>query len=164
MKRTQESMLLLALICCMVVGSPVTERGQTLSSLEDEEAIKKVIFGTTDAFNKHDSKAFARYYTPDADLVTIRGERMNGAAAIEKGLAAIFATRASTATLKMLDVSIRFIRPDVAIAHVTNEMSGVISPAGERLPPHRELSIRVFVKDNRTWRVAAFHNTMIGSP
>lgn len=164
MKRTQESLLLLVLICCMVVGSPVTAGGQSLSSLQDEEAIKKVIIGTTDAFNKHDAKAFARYYTTDAELVTIRGERMKGAAAIEKGLAAIFATRARTATLKMLDVSIRFIKPDVAIAHVTNEMSGVISPAGESLPQHRELSIRVFVKDDGTWRVAAFHNTMIGSP
>jgi uncharacterized protein (TIGR02246 family) len=94
---------------------------------EDEEAIKNVLAGTTEAFNKHDAKAFARFYTPDAELVTVRGERMKGAAEIEKGLAAIFATRATAATLKMLDLSIRFIKPDVAIAHVTNEMSGVVN-------------------------------------
>jgi hypothetical protein len=40
-------------------------------------------------------------------------------------LAAIFATRATVATLKTFDVSIRFIKPDVAVAHVTDEMSGV---------------------------------------
>ena len=38
---------------------------------EDEEAIKQVIAGTTEAFNKHDAKAFAAFYAPDAELVTV---------------------------------------------------------------------------------------------
>ena len=46
---------------------------------------------------------------------------MNGAAQIEKGLATIFATRARKATLKTLDVAVRFIKPDVAVVHLTNE-------------------------------------------
>lgn len=146
------------LICCAV-----TCYAQSPTSSEDEEAIKKVIAGTTEAFNKHDAKAFARFYTPDAELVTVRGERMKGAAEIEKGLAAIFATRATAAILKMLDVSIRFIKPDVAIAHVTNEMSGVVNTEGEKMPSHRELSIRVLVKDKGTWGVTAFHNTIINT-
>ena len=39
----------------------------------------------------------------------------------------IFETRAKAATLKTEDVKIRFIRPDVALAHVTNELSGLVS-------------------------------------
>ena len=109
---------------------------------EDEEAITQVITGTTEAFNKHDAEAFTRFYTQDAELVTVRGELMKGADEIEKGLAAIFATRAEATTLKTLNVTIRFIRPDVAVAHVTNELSGLVSPSGEQLPPHRELSIK----------------------
>src|SRR5215208_696117 len=38
--------------------------------------------------------------------------------------------------------------------------SGLVSPDGQELPPHRELSIRVFVRQGDTWRVTAFHNTM----
>jgi uncharacterized protein (TIGR02246 family) len=136
---------------------------QTLNNREDEAVIQRIIATTTEAFNRHDAKTFTRYYTPDAELVTVRGERMTGAAEIEKGLTAIFVTRAKSATLKTLNVTIRFIRPDVAVAHVTNEMSGVTNAAGEKLPPHRELSIRVFVKDSGTWRVTAFHNTVINS-
>src|SRR6185436_882985 len=117
------------LICCAV-----TCYAQSPTSSDDEEAIKKVIAATTEAFNKHDAKAFARFYTPDAELVTVRGERMKGAAEIEKGLAAIFATRAKAVRLKTLDMSVRFIRPDVAVAHVTNELSGLVSAAGEPLP------------------------------
>jgi uncharacterized protein (TIGR02246 family) len=161
MKRTLISAIFLIVIVGLVPGHTVTCKAQSSSSSEDEEAIKKVIVGTTEAFNQHDSKAFARFYTPDAELVTVRGERMKGAAEIEKGLAAIFATRAKAVTLKTLDVTVRFIRPDVAVAHVTNELSGLVSPEGEQLPAHRELSIRVLVKDRGRWLVTAFHNTIV---
>lgn len=52
----------------------------------DEAAIKSVIAATTEMFNRHDAKGFVQYYTHDADLVTVRGEVMKGAAEIEAGL------------------------------------------------------------------------------
>jgi uncharacterized protein (TIGR02246 family) len=127
----------------------------------DLAAIKELITETTAAFNLHDAKAFARYYTPEAWLVTVRGESMAGTSEIERGLASIFSSRAKAAKLETLDVSIRFIRPDVAVAHVLNELSGLTSPSEELLPAHRELSIRVLVKSDGVWRVSAFHNTIV---
>jgi uncharacterized protein (TIGR02246 family) len=161
MKRTLNGAIFLMVIFGLVHGYTVTCNAQSSSSSEDEQAIKKVIAGTTEAFNRHDSKAFARFYTPDAELVTVRGERMKGTAEIENGLTEIFATRAKAVTLKTLDVTIRFIRRDVAVAHVTNELSGLVSPEGEELPAHRELSIRVLVKERGRWLVTAFHNTIV---
>jgi uncharacterized protein (TIGR02246 family) len=128
----------------------------------DEESIKSIIAATTEMFNRHDPKGFARYYTPDADLVTVRGEVMKGTGEIEAGLDRIFRARAGNATLREIDASIRFLGPDVALAHVTNELSGLVGPAGERLPAHRERSIRVFVKRDGAWKVRAFHNTRLG--
>ena len=116
---------------------------------------------TTDAFSRHDAKAWVKFCTPDAQLVTVRGESMKGIAAIEKGLTTIFQTRGRDVRLKTLDVTVRFIRPDVALAHVTNELSGLVSPEGQTLPPHQELSIRVLVKDQGVWRITAFHNTIL---
>ena len=130
-------------------------------SVADEQAVRALMAQTTEAFNKHDAKAWASVCTPDARLVTVRGESMNGAAAIEQGLASIFDTRGRNSKLKTLDVAVRFVRPDVAIAHVTNEMSGVVSASGEMQPPHTELSIRVAVKDAGAWKVAAFHNVIV---
>jgi uncharacterized protein (TIGR02246 family) len=135
--------------------------GQVVGSPEDEQAIRKVIGETTEAFNRHDATALVRLYTPDADLVTLRGEWMRGVAEIERGMTAIFATRNKHSTLKTLDVRIRFIRPDVALAHVTNELSGVLGAEGQSLPAHRELSIRVFARGHGVWRVSAFHNTLL---
>ena len=128
----------------------------------DEAAIREVISATTEMFNRRDASGFVRYCTADADLVTVRGEVMKGAAEIEAGLSRIFRTRAGNTTLREIDASIRLLGPDVALAHVTNELSGLVGPAGERLPAHQERSIRVFVKRDGAWKVTAFHNTRLG--
>ena len=127
----------------------------------DEDAIKAVMAATTDAFSRHDARAWVKYCTPDAQLVTVRGESMNGVAEIEQGLTRIFETRGRNVTLKTLGVSVRFIRPDVALAHVTNQLSGLVGPDDQPLPPHQELSVRVLLKDQGVWRITAFHNTIL---
>lgn len=127
----------------------------------DEDAIRAVIAATTDAFSRRDARTWVTFCTPDAHLVTVRGESMRGAAEIEKGLARIFQTRGRDVSLRTLDVAVRFIRPDVALAHVTNELSGLLGPEGQTLPPHQELSVRVFVRDQGAWRITAFHNTVL---
>jgi uncharacterized protein (TIGR02246 family) len=78
----------------------------------------------------------------------------------ERGLAAILSTRAKNASLDTRAVAIRFIRPDVALVHVTNELRGLVNSEGQTLPAHHELSLRVFVKESGVWRVAAFQNTL----
>lgn len=131
------------------------------SSQPDADTIRSLILDMTAGFNRHDAAAASAMYAADATFVTVRGDRMNGRAEIERGLASIFASRARTAMLRTLDVSVRFLRPDVALAHVTNELSGLVDPAGQALPAHRELSVRVFTKNDGRWQIAAFHNTLI---
>jgi uncharacterized protein (TIGR02246 family) len=154
------SVVLFVALGVLAASSSAGQPGSS-STVNDEEAIKTVMAATTDAFSRHDAKSWVKFCTPDAQLVTVRGESMKGIAEIEKGLATIFRTRGQRVTLKTLGVSVRFIRPDVALAHVTNELSGLLSPNGETLPPHQELSIRVLVKDQGVWRIAAFHNTIL---
>ncbi len=148
-------------IAALVLGCPSLSAAQ--GSAEDELAIRRVIVQTMEAFNAHDASAFARFYTPDADLVTVRGEVMRGSAAIERWLASIFATRAGSVTVRQIEVTVRFVKPDVAVAHVTNELSGLIDAQRHRLPPHRELSVRIFVKTAGAWRVTAAHNTIVAA-
>jgi uncharacterized protein (TIGR02246 family) len=159
--RTSRLPAVLLLAGSLVLLGRSARSNDEFGNLADLAAIKELITETTAAFNLHDAKAFARYYTPDAWLVTVRGESMAGTSEIERGLASIFSSRAKAAKLETLDVSIRFIRPDVAVAHVLNELSGLTSPSGEFLPAHRELSIRVLVKSDGVWRVSAFHNTIV---
>lgn len=149
-----------AIIVVSALGYVVAGAQQT-GPATDEQAIRVMITEMTDGFNSHDGRAASRMYMPEARLVTVRGEVMEGQAAIEKGLTSILETRAKTATQRTLDVSIRLLRPDVALVHVTNELSGLIAPDGSALPPHQELSLRVLAKQGGRWQVAAFHNTMV---
>jgi uncharacterized protein (TIGR02246 family) len=147
-----------------VVGigvSLLARDAQAPSNHADEDAIKVVINSTTDAFNNHDPRAWLRLATADAELITARGEVMHGAAEIEKGLTALFQGRNKNASVKTLGIRLRLIRPDVALAHVTNEISGVVDASGHTVPPSRELSSRILVKDQGVWRVTAFHNTVV---
>jgi len=134
---------------------------QQTGAATDEQAIRQVITEMTEGFNSHDGRAASRMYMPEAQLVTVRGEVMESQAAIEKGLTSIFETRAKTATHRTLNVSIRLLRPDIALVHVTNELSGLVAPDGTALPSHQELSLRVLAKQDGRWQVAAFHNTMV---
>ena len=137
------------------------EQYQKQNQEKDEQAIRNITLQMTDGFNKHDANAATEMYTSDADFVNVRGDKYTGAAEIRQKLAAILSTRAKNATLKTQNVTIRFINQELAFAHVTNELSGLVDSAGANLPSHRELSIRVFIKESGNWRVAAFHNTMI---
>ena len=109
----------------------------------------------------HADRAASSMHLRNATLVTVRGEMTEGQAAIEKGLTSIFETRARNATLRTLNVEIRLLRPDIALAHVTNELSGVVAPDGQPRPPQRELSLGVFTKQAGHRKLAAFHDTMI---
>jgi uncharacterized protein (TIGR02246 family) len=123
----------------------------------DEAEILAVMARGADAFNRHDAAGAAAVYANDADLVNVRGDHLKGAAEIEQGLAGAFATRYKNARMKRGEVSIRFLRPDVALAYVTNEIT-VAGETGDSTV-HRELGLRVFVKEGDAWRIAALHNT-----
>ena len=135
-----------------------------LGSRRDEDAIRAVIVETIEGFNAHDARRATHAYMPESDLVTVRGDALKGKAEIERRLTELFVTRGKHAIQEMRDVRIRFIRDDVALAHVGIELNGVVATDGQALPPHRELNLRVFVKDGGSWRVAAFHNTVVARP
>jgi uncharacterized protein (TIGR02246 family) len=62
--------------------------------------------------------------------------------------------------------SVRFIRPDVAIMHVsaTVPSRGVVAdPASPEFEPTARISI-LAVKDGERWRIEAFQNTPVQPP
>ena len=102
---------------------------------QDEEAIRTSILETLQGFNSHDATLATQAYMAESDLVTVRGDFLKSRAEIERRLAEMFATRGKNATQTVLDIRIRFIRDDVALAHVSIEMRGLLSPDGQVLPP-----------------------------
>ena len=139
------------------------EMKQNSGSPEDEASIRAIIVKITDAFNRHDAKASSQFYAPDADSVNVAGQSATGPAEIEKFLVAAYSTRLKEATIKTLNVTVRFIRPDVAIVHETHEMSGFLNADGTKEPPYQETNLRVYEKENGIWLLAAIQNTTVAA-
>jgi uncharacterized protein (TIGR02246 family) len=152
-----------ALAGCVAVAAACTIGASAVRAhaAGDEAEILAVMARGADAFNRGDAPAAAAVYASDADLVNVRGDHLKGAAAIEQGLARAFATRYKDARMKRGEVSIRYLRPDVALAYVTNEIT--VAGDGGAAAVHRELGLRVFVKEGGQWRIAALHNTPLPS-
>ena len=150
--------------CAMALfGFATMVRAEVQSAPEDVAAINAIHAENVVAVNKHDPVAPSRQYMADAEFTNVAGIHGKGAAEIEKFLATGLTTRLKAATWKLVSTTVRFIKPDVAIVHVTSEIRGFLNPDGTTAPPHNELSIRVFQKDSGMWRVAAFHNASVAA-
>ena len=130
---------------------------------EDEAAIRQAVAIMTTAFNTRDDKATASVTTADADFVTVRGNWSKSSADYIAARRARLATALKNASIRVLDIKIRFLKPDVALAHVTHEIRGMLDGDGKEMPPHSELSLRVFVREHGKWLMTAFHNTAVAT-
>ena len=124
----------------------------------DEAAIRQVVKQVEDAWNAHDGKAFAAPFAADADYVVVNGMYAKGREAIERGHTGIFTTiykdSRNVATVK----SVRFLRPDVAVAHVGWNLEFKMNGATQK---GHAMNTMVLTKDGGKWSIAAFQNTPI---
>lgn len=152
----------MAILAMGLVGAPRAkgEVAQTQVRSQDEEAIKRTCLERIARFNRHEAP-LPSAFTEDADFVNVYGMWRRGPAEIEARQKERMDTVLKEAQIKLLDLSIRFIRPDVAIVHQTHEMTGMLGADGKTMPPHRELGIRVLVKEQGKWLTTAFHNTIV---
>lgn len=125
---------------------------------DEEAAIRAVQSRQADAWNRHDATLYAQLFTVDGDVVNVVGWWWRGRAEIETKLTAAFAFVFRDSKLTITDVQVRFVSPDIAIAHVRWSMEGAKTPAG--IPePRQGVQTQVLIKQAGSWLIAAFHNT-----
>jgi uncharacterized protein (TIGR02246 family) len=125
---------------------------------DDRAEIRRVAMRQADTWNRHDAKAYAALFTEDCDVVNVLGWWWRGRAELERKLTEAFRFVFRDSRLTISDVNTRFIRPDVAVAHVPWTMVGARTPAG--VPePRQGIQTLVFTKQSGQWLIAAFQNT-----
>ncbi|HVF49953.1 MAG TPA: SgcJ/EcaC family oxidoreductase [Pyrinomonadaceae bacterium] len=151
---------ILALIVAAFVSLAGSEsRAQTAQKQgADEASVRRIVQQLQDGWNAHDGRAFAAPFAADADYVVVNGMKLNGREAIEKGHTGIFTTiykeSKNAATIK----SIRFLRSDVAVAHVEWNLEFRI---GGETRKAQAMSTLVLTKEGGKWSIAAFQNTPV---
>ncbi len=130
----------------------------------DETAIRSIIQDEIVAWNQGDAAAYSRHFAADGTFTNIVGQFVTGYDAFLKQHAVIFEGRFKQTRLQQDIVSLRFVRPDVAVVEVLTAVTGV--PAAELAPGTggdakarlRTRLLQVVVRQGEEWKVVAYHN------
>jgi len=125
----------------------------------DEAAIRKCVMGMQEAWNHHDMKAFSNLFTEDADFVNVAGKWWKGRAEIGQKHAAVHATIFRVSTLSIDEIDVRFLTPEIAVAHVLTSLTGQKTPDGAAVAARKTLLTQVLQKRNGVWQIVASQNT-----
>jgi conserved hypothetical protein len=151
-----DSKLLRALTLALLTALPNAAFGQDHN--QDEVDIRKVETEQQNAWNHHDAKAYANLFTEDGDVVNVVGWWWKGRAEIEKKLTDAYAFVFRESVLTITDVKVKFLTPQIAVAHVLWTMVGARTPKG--IPePQQGIQIQVLQKQARKWLISSFQNT-----
>jgi uncharacterized protein (TIGR02246 family) len=142
----------------VIISSNIDGQTNDTVRAKDEERIKKVLTDFTDAWNKHDAKAFSNVFSADADFTSVVGKGTTGRNEIEKFLAPGFTTKWKDSYQKITQSKIRFIKPDVAAVDAWWEMTGIKGPEGQDMPPRKGLLNFIMTKNSDTWLITVMHN------
>jgi uncharacterized protein (TIGR02246 family) len=120
----------------------------------DEAAIRNNVNEMVQGWNAKSGARFAQVFAEDADYVVINGSYVKGRAEIEKQHDAIFKTIFKDTAITLNTKQIRFLRPDVAVVHVTGRRDGPTDDLKQGA-----IITMVMTKGKDGWKVAAFQNT-----
>ena len=130
----------------------------------DETAVRSIIQDEIAAWNQGDAVAYSRHFAADGTFTNITGQFFSGYDAFLKQHQVIFEGRFKQTTLQQDIVSLKFVRPDVAVVEVLTAVAGVVSgqlaqgtnaDASGRL---RTRLLQVVAKQAGEWKVVAYHN------
>ena len=147
--------LMLAVLFMACLPPPLHAADRTA----DESAIRDLVGSRQEqAWSQHNARAYAALFAEDGDVVNVVGWWWKGRAEIESNLTHMFADIFRESTLTFEQVAVRFLTPDIAVAHARWMMTGARMPPG--LPEPREgLQTLTVQKRNGKWLIVAFHNT-----
>ena len=120
----------LAVLCHFAVRPAAAD-----DKAKDEAAVRELAAAFGKTHNKHDAKAFAALFAPDGDFTNVRGMTARGRKAIEEFHRPLFEGDTSKgnpsfkdAVLKVDEVRVRFVRPDVASVDILWTQTGSKAP------------------------------------
>lgn len=149
MKRTASILFGIVLMTSVAFAQDPTQSA-------DKATVEQVIENWNRAWQAKSAKLAAQDYSEDADWTNAFGMKRRGRAEIEKFLAEVFSLPfVMAAQSKVVEQSVRFIRPDVALVVTLVERVGQRTPSGEALGTRQTSHLRVLVKSGGSWKIVS---------
>jgi uncharacterized protein (TIGR02246 family) len=133
-----------------------------ISAPDAKARIEAIIAALAETWNRHDMAGFASHFSENADFVNVVGMHLRGRAAIEAQHIAIHQTVFRNSRIQSLHHTIRFLTPEVAIAHVNWRMDGhdMSMTQGWQTDAVRQgVYTAVLMPEDGIWHITALHNT-----
>jgi uncharacterized protein (TIGR02246 family) len=146
----------------LAIGLLATQLGAQTAS--DETAIRRIVQDEIIAWNQGDAVAYSRHFAVDGTFTNIQGQFFTGYDAFLKQHAVIFEGRFKQTRLQQDIVSLKFLRPDVAVVEVLTAVAGMAAAqlasgtSGDATGRLRTRLLQVVVKQGEEWKVVAYHN------
>ena len=123
---------------------------------EDENAIRRILANWDKGWNEFNAQLAAMDYADDADCLNAFGRKKKGRDELQKFLTELFVRPdMKTARFTTTSISIRFIRPDVAVAYTDFEGVGQKTLSGNEMGKRVGHQIRVLKKENGRWIIVS---------
>jgi uncharacterized protein (TIGR02246 family) len=124
----------------------------------DEEAVHNLPQAFVAAFNKHDGHQLTQIMADDIDFVTVGAMWLHGKSDFEKYHTRLLDGRFHGIKTDVLQVAVRFLRPDIAIVHWS--WTAVGDKNADGIPRNRRYGMMTMVAEKRSgiWLVVASQN------
>jgi uncharacterized protein (TIGR02246 family) len=146
--------ILLALVVA-ALGVSVVSADQA----EDEKAIRVIQARWDDAWNRHDVKALSSLVAEDVRFVNVAGVVLNGRGEFEALQTRTHGMQFKESVRTVTDTQVKFLSPDIAVAHVSWRMRGDKDPDGTPRQPRHGVMMQVLMKRDGTWAIVGAQNT-----
>jgi uncharacterized protein (TIGR02246 family) len=127
----------------------------------DEAAIRDIQAHWDDAWNRHDVQALSALVADDVRFVNVVGQVLKSRAEFQQLQTRIHAMMFKESVRTVTATQIKFITPEIAIAHVSWGMRGVKDSDGTASKPRNGVMMQVLVKRDGRWIVVAAQNTYV---
>jgi uncharacterized protein (TIGR02246 family) len=123
---------------------------------DDENDIRDVFAGLTEAWRNGDGEAWGTHFADDADFTVWFGLELKGREAIASGHQYIFDGVYADSAFEMEIRQLRKIGSDVAVAHLRGY---VVKNGQERSGKPDAVPVAVLQQIDGDWKIVTFHNT-----
>lgn len=139
-------------------GSPPKQAATTVQvgTAEDESAIRAIVNHWQQSWESFDASILAGDYTEDADWLNAFGIRLKGGAKIVDFVSKV--VKRPTVQGRHTtwgEPTVRFLRPDVALASRDYTTVGHKTLNGQEMPERKTHSTWILTKDGGKWRIAS---------
>jgi uncharacterized protein (TIGR02246 family) len=120
-----------------------------------------VVAAFAKSWNEPGMPGFGDLFTEDADFVVITGKWLKGRSEIVSYHKDLLADYYKGSRLVPKQVWVRFVHPDVAVAHVAWNASYTEDGKPQKRTALMTLTV---TKQEGSWKIATAHNTLTGGP